>query len=296
MDYIKRDTNLYDTIHYVDYPYNIHGDIEGPQPESTNAVTALGQIANTLIFDKSDSARTWGKAFSTLALIHIIGDFHQPLHATSLFSKKWNFLLPFGDVGGNRFKINYVSESGMTYKQIHLLYDCLGGLYCDYMPIVMTPEYEKQIREVTDTLMKEFPKEKYDPEILYPSNMFESKKKFTAAMEAWANESFELSKPLYDQLTPNQTLTPEFITELRAVLLERVAIAGYRLAHVLEKINTTKVGPEPYLKERQLYRVVMIVTSLLFIVALVVATIYKHLYNESRAAAYMSFSTIQEDH
>lgn len=295
MDYVKRDTNLFDTMHFVDYPYNIHDDVNGPQPDATNAVAAIGNIGRSLIFGKNGQVNTgtWSKAFSTLALIHFIGDMHQPLHATALFSKKWKFNPPLGDRGGNDFKCDYTSETGMKYTQIHLLYDCVGGLYCDYMPSTITPEYEMQIKTITDSVMETYPVSGYDSEYLFPSTMFNSRKAFNTTVTGWAIESFEAAKGLYDQLEPGQALTPEFIADLRPLLLERIAVAGYRLAHVLERTDLTKVGPEPYQEAKQIYRISIIALAVLLVVAIVFAAFYKHLYTESKTAAYVNFNNVQ---
>ncbi len=295
MDYVKRDTNLFDTMHFVDFPYNIHNDIEGPQPESTNAVSAIINIGNSLFFSKKNS-QTWGKAFSTLALLHFVGDMHQPLHAAALFSDLWKFRLPFGDRGGNDFKCKYTSETGMTYTQIHLLYDCLGGLHCDYMPITMTPEYEKLIKDFVDDLMEKYPITKYDPEVLTPSNMFDSKSKFGKVIRSWAeDESFVLAKKLYDQLTPGEELTPAFIAELRPILLERVAMAGYRLAYILDHANFSKNGPEPNFAEKQIYQMIVVGVTAFFIIAIIVACIYRHKYTEAKEDAYVNIANIQQE-
>ena len=44
-----------------------------------------------------------------------MGDIHQPLHASSLFDKRF----PYGDMGGNLFKINYTEK----IEQLHKLFD-----------------------------------------------------------------------------------------------------------------------------------------------------------------------------
>lgn len=48
-------------------------------------------------------------------LVHVLGDIHQPLHASSLFNDRF----PKGDQGGNLFKIKYSKD----IEQLHKLFD-----------------------------------------------------------------------------------------------------------------------------------------------------------------------------
>jgi len=48
-------------------------------------------------------------------LIHVLGDIHQPLHASSLFDDRF----PKGDMGGNLYKIQYTEN----IEQLHKLFD-----------------------------------------------------------------------------------------------------------------------------------------------------------------------------
>jgi len=120
MDYIKRDTIMFDNYHFIDFPHTLRDDDapEGvPQPESINLLAGLANIYKTMS-SKADNTGIWGKGFSTLMLLHLIGDMHQPLHAVSLFSKEHNFLPPLGDMGGNKYAVEYTSETGMKYVQV----------------------------------------------------------------------------------------------------------------------------------------------------------------------------------
>jgi len=52
-------------------------------------------------------------------MIHIIGDIHQPLHTSALFSKEF----PKGDLGGNLFEIIYLKKK--SYKELHEFWDAI---------------------------------------------------------------------------------------------------------------------------------------------------------------------------
>ena len=48
-------------------------------------------------------------------LIHVLGDIHQPLHASSLINEQF----PDGDLGGNSFKIKFRDN----IENLHKLFD-----------------------------------------------------------------------------------------------------------------------------------------------------------------------------
>lgn len=62
------------------------------------------------------------RSFMIRFLLHIVGDVHQPLHSSALFSPEF----PDGDQGGNLFKITY-----KTYDELHALWDAACDKYGD---------------------------------------------------------------------------------------------------------------------------------------------------------------------
>ena len=275
MDYIKRDTNLFDSFHFLNTPYIRDGEFGKFYPGETNALYALQSIGKSLFFNQSNS---WGKAFSTLSLIHIVGDLHQPLHAASLLSREYKFHPPGGDLGGNLYKITYTSKKqDMAYKQLHLLYDCIADEICNYMPEVVTKEYENEIKDYVDGLMKEFPLSKYESEFLYPSYMFDNITAFSGVVNDWALESYTLAIDFY-QMVPkmNVELSEEFIEKLSVVLRERVALAGYRIGHLLAHANKQRLGPN--FNNLTTDRGLIIFLILAFFVAMTIALAYRKKY------------------
>ncbi len=63
------------------------------------------------------------KSFLLRYLVHVLGDVHQPLHASSLFSDRF----PKGDEGGNLFKIQYTENINQLHKLFDSGVDKLGG-------------------------------------------------------------------------------------------------------------------------------------------------------------------------
>lgn len=101
--------------HFIDLPYAV----EGTTPENPvipNALTQIEAFRDTLTSNASDDI----KSYDLVWLIHMVGDVHQPLHATSRFSPK----LPGGDAGGN---VESVCRSLVCSMKLHAYWDSLLG-------------------------------------------------------------------------------------------------------------------------------------------------------------------------
>lgn len=79
--------------HFIDMPFSPDGTPTEP-PFATNAVTQITKAEANL---GSASASDLTKSYSLNWLLHLVGDIHQPLHATSRYTAAF----PHGDVGGN---------------------------------------------------------------------------------------------------------------------------------------------------------------------------------------------------
>lgn len=101
--------------HFIDLPYSIAGATP-EDPIAPNALTQIDAFRDTLATSASDDI----KSYDLVWLIHIVGDVHQPLHATSRFSPK----LPGGDVGGNA---ESVCRSLVCSMKLHAYWDSLLG-------------------------------------------------------------------------------------------------------------------------------------------------------------------------
>ena len=66
-----------------------------------------------------DTGVSWdlSDSFHLRLLIHYIGDIHQPLHASSRYTKDY----PEGDEGGNAFKVHVNASEQIT--NLHALWD-----------------------------------------------------------------------------------------------------------------------------------------------------------------------------
>jgi hypothetical protein len=79
--------------HYIDEPFSPDAT-PLVQPQMPNAQTQIVEFRKTLA---SSTATNALKSYDLVWLLHLVGDVHQPLHATSRFTHD----LPQGDNGGN---------------------------------------------------------------------------------------------------------------------------------------------------------------------------------------------------
>jgi hypothetical protein len=83
--------------HYVDMPFSPDGTpLAGPR--TPNAQTEIGIFRHTLEATAADAGL---RSYDLVWLLHLVGDVHQPLHATSRFDRA----RPNGDAGGNQVRI-----------------------------------------------------------------------------------------------------------------------------------------------------------------------------------------------
>jgi hypothetical protein len=103
--------------HFIDEPFSTDGTAL-QQPVSPNAQTQVAAFKRTLAdTTASDDVRSYDLAW----LLHLVGDLHQPLHATSRFTHAE----PDGDAGGNDVKIT-CTKCGSA-RELHAFWDGLLG-------------------------------------------------------------------------------------------------------------------------------------------------------------------------
>jgi hypothetical protein len=186
--------------------------------EKMNAIQTL-KVSRKMLTDKSTSPED--KAIMLAWLFHLVGDIHQPLHSTALFSPR---LFPIGDRGGN-------SVLTVQRRNLHSLWDGLPG-------------NEAKLRTAHNEAAK----------LMADADLSKLGETATTQLdeETWMNESRELavdfvySPDLLDYMRKveqegGKDLTPfEFDEDyLRAggkICDKRVVQAGYRLAAVLKQI------------------------------------------------------------
>ncbi|HKW02111.1 MAG TPA: S1/P1 nuclease [Vicinamibacterales bacterium] len=191
--------------HFIDVP--LSAGAPGLPPKFPNAQTEILLLTTAIGSNKSDDI----KSYDVVWLEHLVGDVHQPLHATSRFTKNHSS----GDRGGNSV---HFCTSPCT-DELHAFWD---GQLGD----------KPTVAEVTQTaaaliaLGKPAGADNLDP-------------------ASWVSDSFALSAvdvyvaPISDDNDPSVTISPRpdaaYQAKATTVARAQVALAGFRLAGLLNQ-------------------------------------------------------------
>lgn len=192
--------------HYIDTPFTQDGTAPLAAIPSPNAETEIAVFRQTLTSGNSDKL----KSYDLVWLMHLVGDVHQPLHSTTRISAGELG----GDNGGNGVKVD-AAAVGNSNKKLHLLWDSLPG----------------DAPQASDALAAAITYGK----ALAPADPVLAKK---ADAADWINESFAIaetsvySDPIGTGHGPF-TITPAYMDKAQKIAAERVALAGTRLANLI---------------------------------------------------------------
>lgn len=204
------------TWHYIDLPYSMDGTNAPADNEIENVVWAIKQGYSTMTGYKRDSA-ILETALMIRYLIHFVGDLHQPLHASTMFSSKF----PSGDRGGNSFKVYFDSQ----ISNLHSLWDSvLGELEQDISRPASTTALA-DLETFSKGLMSKYTRADLAAELSVTD------------WNQWAQGSLNLAKQyVYDGITPGGTPSQYYINRGIDVANKQIVLGGYRLADIIRKI------------------------------------------------------------
>jgi hypothetical protein len=112
----------FNPLHFVNLKIIENGFVPTTETSWTNATYAIAHCRKTLTA-KADPVNLIPRSICMRLMIHIIGDIHQPLHTSALFSTEF----PKGDLGGNLFEIIYLKKK--THKELHEFWDSIVDQY-----------------------------------------------------------------------------------------------------------------------------------------------------------------------
>ena len=128
-----------------------------------------------------------------------------------------------GDAGGNKVVIAPIPGIGMWHPNLHALWDFACGYYESVARPLHGPEKD-EIDNYAEKIMGDYPEAKLP-----------SSKDLTPT--DWMNESVIAAKKyVYPGITANQAPSDQYLTQGKQVCEERLALAGYRLAGLLNKL------------------------------------------------------------
>jgi S1/P1 Nuclease len=223
MDDFRGDSlnSVYDTWHYADFAfYDGVPDTGRVGPDPENALGRINWAVNTL----REGAGSPRREAEVLAfLYHLVGDVHQPLHATARVTAAH----PDGDQGGNLFKIVMPPETRIS--NLHSFWDAAGGAFGFQGPKRPLDQAGKdRLLALAEGVMKENPAD----------SMPESK---NLDPHDWLMESFGLARTVtYKNITEGTAPSQAYTEAAQRLARKRLALAGYRLAGVINALYTAE--------------------------------------------------------
>ena len=193
--------------HYIDNAFTNDGSELKNLVDTDNAVWAVNTIQQVV---ENNSANVFDRARFLSFLTHIVGDLHQPLHTASLISATHQN----GDKGGNSYFIRYNNDK----INLHKLWDSGVGAFND----TTVEKAASLANRISAT---------------YPKAYFGDRVKVVKPDE-WAKEGMEVAKQSAYNTPENQYPRDEYFSNGKKVAEQQVALAGYRLAELLNQLLT----------------------------------------------------------
>lgn len=213
----------YDPWHYINYRPFFDGVPErgnvGPEP--LNVLDRINWAVNTL---RKGAGRDKENAEVLGYLYHLVGDVHQPLHTTT----RYTAAQADGDSGGNGFPLKMPDETRI--RNLHSFWDAAGGAFgFDSLKRPLDQAGQARIRALAEEVMK-----------AYPADANAAAWKDVEPLH-WVEESNTLGRQVvYKNIKEGDAPSKAYTDEAQRIARTRLALAGYRLAEVLNRMSAMK--------------------------------------------------------
>jgi len=197
--------------HYKDLYFRADGKPAANKPDEINAVSKIKEFT-AVLGDKTKPDAD--RAFALRILIHLVGDIHQPLHASSEESDA----RPKGDRGGNSFLILTPDGSDRGPKNLHALWDGGAGLFPNRPREEAKAAAEAQAKALIASI----------PRTSLP-------KVGESDPDKWTEEGLGLAKSVVYTAVEGKAPDSGYIEKAQKASAQRAVLAGYRLADLLNK-------------------------------------------------------------
>lgn len=184
-------------------------DVKDADENAVERLHVLGKVlADTT---KTDAERVIAMAW----MLHIVGDVHQPLHSVARVTEQE----PKGDQGGNLVELTPKGTPRDKQENLHSYWDSIVSMV---EPRVNDECDTTYIPKLAREFMKKYPESKMQSQI---DNL---------KYEDWREEGYQNSlKYVYAGLTRYEKPSPKYQKQAYKLSQERIAVAGYRLAKIL---------------------------------------------------------------
>ena len=194
------------TWHYADFYWNAENgqphDIPNAGPDSLNAAERIVALGATLA---DSSAADTTRAVALAWVVHLVGDIHQPLHASSRVTPAEP--LPKGDQGGNTFHLD-------DNRNLHAYWDRI-------LDEAIAPEPGEDSIAYASRIARQIDRMAGTPAA-------------GSDVLGWAHEGLRLAQTfVYSGVSRGSAPSAAYQAEALKVSEGRIALAGYRLAALL---------------------------------------------------------------
>lgn len=202
----EEEVSAFTRWHFIDQSWSADGVPIQNLVTTDNAIWAIG-VSSPVVQNKQVSLPDRARFLAFLT--HIVGDIHQPLHASTRFSKNHRH----GDLGGNEYKIIYQGTS----ESIHYFWD-------DGVTYFRAEPTSQKAMEMAKHIMQDYPKSYFGPQV------------DDLDQNDWAQESLTIAKNFVYNAAEQSTPSAAYIAAGKKIAEQRVALAGYRLAALLNQL------------------------------------------------------------
>ncbi|HXH59948.1 MAG TPA: S1/P1 nuclease [Fimbriimonadaceae bacterium] len=202
--------------HYKDVFWRADGKPTSLKPDEENVVFAINKFETQFKDKKSTQAQ---RAEALRFILHFVGDAHQPLHAESRVTDK----LPNGDRGGNDFSITPGTVLPDWNTNLHRVWDAGCTLFATPMRLWESGA-DAAVEKIADQITAKYSMTSLSNDVkdLNP--------------EDWVQSGYKVSKDFCYTTPEGKTPDANYITKGKDICMRRAALAGYRLAAILNKL------------------------------------------------------------
>jgi hypothetical protein len=199
--------------HYINIHFRTDGKPVTMKALDENVVWAIGKFRKILTETKANNA-TRAEAFRFV--LHFVGDAHQPLHNVARDTDK----TPDGDRGGNDFAIAPGNGLPSWNTNLHRVWDSGCGAF--ELPMRGgNPGFEQECAKLADRIERAHPLASLKAEV---ANL---------DPDSWVKDGFKIAKDFAYTAPEGGTPSPEYVKKGQSICMRRAALAGYRLAAIL---------------------------------------------------------------
>lgn len=195
--------------HYINIAFSADATPLQDLIDDDNAVWAISKMEPVI---KNSAANAYERARFLAFLVHVVADLHQPLHTVARISARH----PEGDHGGNLYFVHSPTSTTQTVT-LHKLWD-------DGLDIFSSEPSQKNVVSLSKLVTS-----------LYPESYFGAKVN-DLSPEDWANEGVKLAETFVYTTPEDQLPSSDYMTKGKEIAEQRVALAGYRLANLLNQL------------------------------------------------------------